>query len=101
MNTEPTIQLPAIPPLSSSDLLGQPVTNQAIRDLLEEVMWWHSDPTLGEYNGCDTDPCLWCECAKGFLAGTMKHDEIVKAIGRPNDSAQAGRGKGVEHETET
>ena len=56
----------------------------AIRSLLEEVMWWHSDPTLAEYNGCDTEPCLWCECSKGLLNGTMAADEIVKKIGRPN-----------------
>ena len=80
-------------PVRSTRLLVQPVTDRAIRDLLEEVMWWHSDRTLAEYNGCDTDPCLWCECAKGLLAGTMKHDEIVKAIGRPNTQAEPRPGK--------
>ena len=68
--------------LSASPPLGQPVT-EAIRNLLEEVIRWHSDPESPEYNECEKDPCLWCECAKGLLAGTMKHDEIVKAIGRP------------------
>jgi hypothetical protein len=79
--------------VGSGDWLGRCVTHhhscdcreRAIRALLEEVIWWHSDPTLHTtYNGCDTDPCRWCECAKGLLDGTMNHDEIVKAIGRPN-----------------
>ncbi len=45
----------------------------AVCALLKEVMWWHSDPTLPSYNGCDTDPCLWCESAKRILGeGTQK-----------------------------
>ena len=84
MSTTETLETPK-PAVASSGSLGR---DRAIRALLEEVMWWHSDPTLGEYNGCDTDPCLWCECAKGLLAGTMNHDAIVESIGRPNTPAQ-------------
>jgi hypothetical protein len=47
-------------------------------------MWWHSDPSLAEYNGCDTEPCLFCELAKGLLDGTKNHDEIVRELHWPN-----------------
>jgi hypothetical protein len=62
---------------------------RAIRALLEEVMWWHKDPNSGDYNGCDTDPCLFCELAKGLLDGTKNHDEIVRELHGPNDPSSA------------
>ena len=86
------------PAVVSSDGSAPATREQAVRALLEEVMWWHSDPTLPDYNGCDTDPCTWCECAKSLLAGTADYAEIVKI--RPNSviipySVAYERGTGI------
>jgi len=32
-------------------------------ELLKDVMQIHADPKDPNYNGCDTDPCQWCEDA--------------------------------------
>jgi hypothetical protein len=64
---------------------------RAVLALLGEVLWWHSDPTLAEYNGCDTEPCQWCECARGLLNKTMDANEIIKTIWRPGLDAIAGK----------
>ena len=57
----------------------------AMRVLLKEVMWWHSDPTLAEYNGCDTDPCLWCENAKRLLGEVGSGEQVAHEIAGPNE----------------
>ncbi len=58
-----------------------------MRVLLKEVMWWHSDPTLGSsYNGCDTDPCMWCENAKRLLGEVGCGEEVDHAIAGPNEN---------------
>lgn len=35
--------------------------------LLKEVRQWHSDPSLPEYNHCDTAPCHFCEQAAEII----------------------------------
>jgi hypothetical protein len=37
------------------------------RDLLEDVMRDHSDPTTCFYNECEKSPCEWCVKAKRLL----------------------------------
>lgn len=39
-----------------------------VRSLLEEVIGWHSDQQSGDYNACDTSPCMWCVDAKSALS---------------------------------
>lgn len=66
---------------------------RAMRALLKEVLWWHKDPNSGKYNGCDTDPCLFCELAQGLLDGTKNYDEIVRELHGPNDHAHSQKGR--------
>ena len=56
----------------------------AMRVLLKEVMWWHSDPTLAEYNGCDKEPCMWCENAKRMLGEVGSGEQVANEIAGPN-----------------
>lgn len=44
---------------------------RAFRELIEEVLLWHSDPELPEYNECDKYPCMWCENARLLLPETL------------------------------
>ncbi len=37
------------------------------RLLLQETVDFHRDPESEEYNGCEVDPCLWCEGAQKVL----------------------------------
>jgi hypothetical protein len=37
---------------------------QAAKELLKEVMEWHSDMESPDYNECDKEPCHWCTNAK-------------------------------------
>jgi hypothetical protein len=37
--------------------------------LLREVMATHADAESPDYNGCDDDPCEWCEDAAKLLRG--------------------------------
>ena len=30
-------------------------------DLLRDVLDWNNDPESSDYNGCDREPCSWCE----------------------------------------
>lgn len=55
----------------------------AFRVLLQEVIWWHSDPDLAEYNGCDTDPCLWCVSAKLLLGEIDGGEQVVSELVGP------------------
>lgn len=40
---------------------------RAFRELISEVMLWHSDPESADYNECDKTPCMWCENARKLL----------------------------------
>lgn len=45
--------------------------NARLRGLLKEVTTWHSTQDSGYYNGCDTDPCHWCELANNVLSNAQ------------------------------
>lgn len=55
----------------------------ALRVMLQEVIWWHSDPTANLYNGCDEQPCIWCENAKLLLADVGSGEQVVREIAGP------------------
>ena len=38
--------------------------------LLHDIMRLHSTPGNGEYRGCETEPCAWCEEAKKLTTET-------------------------------
>ena len=42
-------------------------TLRKVRPLLQDIMDIHRDPSDGQYNECDTDPCAWCVEAKELL----------------------------------
>ena len=39
----------------------------AFAELLKDVMQLHADPNGAQYNGCDTDPCAWCQEAERLM----------------------------------
>jgi hypothetical protein len=53
---------------------------RAFRALLEEEISCHRNPDSGSYNGCDEFPCLWCELARGLLAGITSPAEILHEL---------------------
>jgi hypothetical protein len=53
------------------------------RELLEDVIWQHSDPRGAEYNECDKAPCAWCEEAKALI----RHGHPDGVLSSANDQA--------------
>jgi hypothetical protein len=55
------------------------------RELLEDVIWKHSDSNSPEYNECDKDPCAWCEEAKALIY----HGHPEGKLSSTNDQGEA------------
>ena len=53
----------------SGFLNGYDAAKERVRLLLKDVMGGHCDPNDAAYNGCDSDPCKWCQDSREFLEG--------------------------------
>jgi hypothetical protein len=51
------------------------------KELLQEVVLMHSDPSVSEYNECDKTPCEWCVQAKMLIASTA----LISRTGETHD----------------
>jgi len=64
--TDPNATLPLVQAYKEIDRLKAELDRA--RELLREVMTWHSDAHSSDYNGCDQDKCNWCERASRLFA---------------------------------
>ena len=43
--------------------------------LVKEVMSNHRDPQSGEYNECESSPCMWCDLAQKVVDAARNEEE--------------------------